>query len=67
MHNWSTNLAELKKDKKQYAIWQLEQMVNFGLEGKKINRKKIKKYWPELVIDENKKKYLAKLLWSKQS
>ena len=67
MHNWSVNTAELKKDKKQYAIWRLEQMVNFGLGGKKISRKEIKKYWKMLNLDRNKKQYLKMILWPKQS
>lgn len=67
MRNWSTNTTELKKDKKQYAVWRLEQMVNFGLEGKKINRRELKKYWKRLSLDNNKKKYLTLLLWPKQS
>jgi len=67
MRNWSTDTTELKKDEKQYAIWRLEQMVNFGLEGKKINRQKLKKYWSRLSLDHNKKIYLSLLLWPKQS
>lgn len=67
MYNWSTDTTELKKDKKQYAIWRLEQMVNFGLGGKKISRKEIKRYWSVLNLDLNKKKYLTALLWPKQS
>lgn len=67
MYNWSTDITEFKKDKNQYAIWRLEQMVNFGLDGKKINREEIKKYWKILNLDHNKKKYLKILLWSKQS
>jgi len=66
MRNWSVNIKELKKDKKQYAIWKLEQMVNFGLAGKKLNRREIKKYWPLLNLDKNKKKYLSVLLWPKR-
>ena len=67
MHNWSVDTTELKKDKKQYAIWRLEQMVNFGLEGKKINRKDVKKYWKDLNLDHNKKQYLKTILWPRQS
>ena len=67
MHNWSVNTTELKKDKKQYAIWRLEQMVNFGLAGKKIKRAEIKKYWNILSLDPDKKKYLKMILWPKQS
>ena len=67
MHNWSVDTTELKKDKKQYAVWRLEQMVNFGLDGKKINRQEIKKYWKMLNLDRNKKQYLKMILWPKQS
>lgn len=67
MHNWSTDTTELKKDKRQYTIWRLEQMVNFGLEGKKISRRELKKYWKMLSLDQKKKKYLSLLLWPKQS
>ncbi|MEI7425596.1 MAG: hypothetical protein WCK16_01550 [Candidatus Moraniibacteriota bacterium] len=67
MHNWSVDTTELKKDKKQYTIWRLEQMVNFGLTGKKINREELKKYWKILNLDRNKKAYLKLILWPKQS
>lgn len=66
MYNWSIDTAELKKDKKRYIIWRLEQMVNFGLGGKKISRKEIKKYWQFLNLDRNKKRYLKLLLWPKR-
>jgi len=67
MHNWSVDITELKKNKEQYAVWRLEQMVNFGLDGKKINREEIKKYWKILDLDPNKKNYLKMILWPKQS
>lgn len=67
MHNWSVDTTELKKDKKRYAIWRLEQMVNFGLDGEKISSGEIKKYWKILNLDPSKKKYLRMILWPKQS
>jgi len=67
MYNWSVDTTELKNNKKQYAIWRLEQMVNFGLNGEKISREAIKKYWKILDLDHNKKKYLKMILWPKQS
>jgi len=36
MYNWSVDTKQLKKDKKKYTVWRLEQMVNFGLDGKKL-------------------------------
>lgn len=68
MYNWTVDITQLKKDKKQYAVWKLEQMVNFGLNGKKIDKKDLKKYWPLLCLDPQKKKYLSLILWpSKRS
>ncbi|MBU4332170.1 hypothetical protein KKD19_00745 [Patescibacteria group bacterium] len=68
MHNWSVDIKQLKKDKNQYAIWRLEQLVNFGLGKDKLKRSELIKYWPKLHLDPQKKKYLAFLLWpQKQS
>ena len=62
MYNWSVDLKQLKKDKRAYAIWRLEQMVNFGLGKEKISKAELKKYWPFLHLDPDKKKYLMTLL-----
>lgn len=68
MYNWTVDIKQLKKDKKKYTIWKLEQLVNFGLNGKKINGKELKKNWSDLRLDPKKKKFLSWFLWpSKQS
>ncbi|MFH1947015.1 MAG: hypothetical protein ABIJ23_02570 [Candidatus Magasanikbacteria bacterium] len=68
MYNWTVDIKQLKRHKKQYTIWRLEQLVNFGLGGEKINIKDLKVNWEKLNLDPNKKKYLSFLLWStKQS
>ena len=58
MYNWSTNEKLLKRDPEKYAIWKLEQMINFGLDGKKIRVADLKKYWTRLTIDPARKKFL---------
>ena len=58
--HWSVDETELKKDKNAYAIWRLEQAVNFGLG--KINKKDLVKYWKKLELDPAKKKFLSILL-----
>ena len=63
MHNWSTDTHELKKHPTQYAIWRLEQLINFGLGKTKLNKRALKKYWPKLHLDPKKKKFLEFLLW----
>lgn len=63
MYNWSTDIKELKKDKKAYNIWKLTQAINFGLGGKKIKAAELRKYWSLLELDPAKRKYLKMLLW----
>ncbi|MBI1755264.1 hypothetical protein HY250_01590 [Candidatus Azambacteria bacterium] len=64
MYNWSVDERELlRKDKKRYAVWKLEQMVNFGLGGKKIDAWLLKKYWNVIAIDPSRRKFLALLLY----
>lgn len=67
MYNWSTDTKKLKKNKEKYTIWKLEQLVNFGLNGKKISEKELRKYWSRLELDPMKKKYLLTLLHAKDS
>lgn len=66
MYNWSTDEKKLKKDKKAYAIWKLEQQVNFGLGGKKIKRARLEKHWDHIQIDPARRKYLEILLHGKK-
>ena len=63
MHNWSTDISQLKKNKKKYTIWKLEQLVNFGLAKEKINKADIKKYWNDIHIDSARKKFLHLIVW----
>ncbi|MDO8610729.1 MAG: hypothetical protein Q7R95_09360 [bacterium] len=66
MYNWSTDITELKKTPEKYTIWKLEQLINYGLDGEKLSRKLLIKYWDKLHIDPKKRDALAFLLWSKQ-
>ena len=63
MYNWSVDTTRLKKNSRADEIFELEQMINFGLDGQKLSEKMLRLYWPELKIDPNRKKYLARLLW----
>lgn len=62
MKHWSIDTTELKKDKDSYAIWELEQTINFGLRTDKINLADLRKYWNNIDIDPFKRKFLSLLL-----
>ncbi len=62
MKNWSNKIEKINQKSKQYNVWKLEQMINFGLDGEKIPKALLEKYLPILNIDETKKRYLKYLL-----
>lgn len=63
MKNWSTDEKQLKNNPEKYAIWKIEQLVNFGLGGEKLSASELKKYWSKIVIDPTKRKFLELLLY----
>lgn len=64
MYNWSVDEKAFKEaDPEGYERWRLEQMINWGLGGEKLNQKLLRKYWRGLFLDHVKKKYLSFLLW----
>lgn len=66
MYNWSVDIKRLKRNKKKYEIWKLEQMINFGFKNKKISEKKLKKYFNLLNIDSDKKNFFNLILYGKK-
>ncbi len=66
MYNWSTDEKKLRKNKRKFAIWKIEQMANFGLNGKKISKNQLRKHWSEIQIDPIRRKFLSLLLYGKK-
>ncbi len=62
MYNWSVDIKKLSKYPQKYAVWKLEQLINFGLNGQKLKSTELKKYFNKLTIDPQKRKYLTFLL-----
>lgn len=69
MYNWSVNEKYMKKFPEKYKLWRLEQMISYGLDGEKLDKKKVITNWNYLKkrLDPQKRKYLEFLLWPKQS
>ena len=67
MYNWSIDIKNFKKTGEPYIIWKLEQMINFGLNGERLDKKLLKKFWEKLRLDPDKKRFLNMLLWKNKS
>lgn len=67
MYNWSTDEKYLKQFPEEYERWRLLQLINYGLDGEKLDLKKLKKYWPKIkgeILDKYVRKYLQKFILS---
>ena len=62
MYNWSVAEKELKEYPEQHAIWRLEQLINFGLNNEKIDRKELIRYFPQLQLDPARRRFFEFLL-----
>lgn len=66
MHNWSVDEKKFKKENpKEYTIWRITQLINYGLGHEKLDKKEVKELWPQIKtkIDPNTKVFLEYLLW----
>jgi len=69
MYNWSVDEKQFKKaDPRAYEIWKLEQAINYGEPGERLNEALTKKHWKYLKnkIDPFYREFLALLLWPKK-
>ena len=69
MINWSTDEKKFKKENlKEYRLWRLTQLINYGLDGEKLDKKEVTKAWPKIKnrLDPYKKRAIEYLIWGKQ-
>ena len=68
MINWSTDEKTFKKKyPKEYKLWRLTQLINYGLDGEKLDEKELKNAWPKIEdrLDPYKKRALEYLIWGR--
>lgn len=68
MHNWSIDEKKFKKENpKEYKLWRLTQLINYGLDKEKLNAEEIRKNWANIKerIDPYKARAIEYLLWGK--
>ncbi|MDO8512315.1 MAG: hypothetical protein Q7S57_03510 [bacterium] len=63
---WDYDKNEYEKQATADPVWHLERLINYGLNGEKINRELLKKHLPELKIPQNRRDFLELLLWNKK-
>ncbi len=69
MINWSTDEKKFKKKyPKEYKLWRLTQLINYGLDGEKLDEEEVKLAWAKIKdnLDPHKKVYFEYLLWNKR-
>ena len=69
MYNWSTDEKTFKcKYPKEYRLWRLTQLINYGLDGEKLSENEVKAAWPQIKdrLDPHKAAYLEFILWNKK-
>jgi len=64
MHLWDYDRKTVKKTPRTIR-WQLERMINFGTQGKKIKKALLRKEFPFLRIDPKKREFLKFILWNR--
>lgn len=64
MINWNVDEKVIKMDPKQYELWRVSQLINYGLDGEKLDTQYLKLNWVELSkrIDPTKKATLDFML-----
>ncbi len=66
MINWSVDERKFKvQHPKMYKLWRITQLINYGLDGEKLNKKEVIKNWDYLStkIDPQSRNYLEFLIW----
>ena len=63
---WDYHKKNSAKQAKSDPVWKLERLINYGLEGAKLDRKLLEKHLPELNIPPNRKAFLQLLIDEKK-
>lgn len=69
MINWAVNGSVFKKKyPTEYKLWKITQLLNYGLDGEKIDILEIKNNWGKIKqrVDQKTKVYMEYILWGKQ-
>lgn len=63
---WDYEKKEYEKQAKADPVWHMEHLINYGLNGEKLNEEMLKKHFAEIKMPENRRDFLELLLWNKK-
>ncbi len=69
MLNWNTDEEKLKKEHpREYRLWRITQLINYGLDGEKLDKEEVKKVWTDIKdrISPDRQKVIEFYLWGKK-
>lgn len=69
MYNWSVDEKRFKKENpREYRLWRLTQLINYGLDGEKLDREEVKRAWPKIKdkLDPDRRKAIEFYLWGRK-
>lgn len=66
MYNWTVDEKRFKReDPEAYQKWRVLQLINYGLDGEKLDLDFLENTWPEIkekVIDKLVRKYIEEII-----
>jgi hypothetical protein len=62
MYNWNTVESTIAQDPKRHEQWRLEQAINYGLNGDRIDASTLRTHWDSLTLDPDRKRFMALIL-----
>lgn len=66
MYNWSVDERAFGSDAKAQLLWTLQQTINFGLNGKRLNERNLRRHFAQLTdLDPARRRYLSFLLYGR--
>lgn len=63
---WDYTKAAYMEQAKQDKVWHLERLICYGLNGEKLDRETLAENLEKLKIPDQRKDFLALLLWNKK-
>jgi hypothetical protein len=66
MRNWNTDTSSFNSSKDK-RLWELSQLINYGLDGEKLNRKELEENWPSLKpqLDQERARMIEYMIWGR--